>query len=108
MVAQTNASVVDPYMKGAVLQGAHPMPYAPRGSQFQLALILELTTDTRPTERDHCPMETGRLVVLLPTAEGRGEYVVTAYTVFADGRLHLHMADGSPVTFELDNWTDVR
>lgn len=59
-------------------------------------------TDTRPTERDHCPMETGTLVVLLPTAEGRGEYVVTAYTVFADGRLQLHMADGSTVT---SSWT---
>jgi hypothetical protein len=57
--------------------------------------------------RDHLPMETGLVEVLLHAAKPGGVFVATAYTVFAEGRLQIHVEDGSDVEFDCD-WMDVR
>jgi len=48
-----------------------------------------------------------RIEVLLSDAKPGGEYEAVSYTVFADGKLEIRLADGTTVTRE-DDWIDVR
>jgi hypothetical protein len=37
-----------------------------------------------------------------------GDFEVESYTVFADGNLALHLADGTVTTFDWEEWIDIR
>ena len=52
-------------------------------------------------------VETMLVEVLLFDAKPGGTFEAVSYTVFADGRLEVHLADGSTRTWD-DDWMDVR
>ena len=63
--------------------------------------------NTSTSEWHDVDVDTMKVEVLLLDAEPGGVYEVVSYTVFANGRLELRLADGSTKTWDLD-WMDVR
>ncbi len=54
------------------------------------------------------PAETMAIEVVAPDARGIRAFDATSYTVHADGGLDVALADGSVVSFALEEWADVR
>jgi len=52
--------------------------------------------------------EAMRLAVVAPDANRTSEFLAVAYTVFADGRLEIKLADGTKTEFSLEAWADIR